>query len=298
VRGLSCFPAGTLVATADGLRPIESIVSGQRVWAYDLIASRWELRHVLRTYSRPCKGRATSVTVAGETIESTARHPYFVVRGEELEGRPRLEHLAQVPDGATTPGRWVDAMDLRAGDELLLRDGRIKQIDRVRLYASLDTVYNFEVDDLHCYAVGWSGVLVHNNNGDETGVTPESLRAASNDALDRGDYEKAIRLDDQASALERQQAASQPEAPPQQEAPQPAAARISVNQMNQEIQSGSAPMTVERVDTGKILGEQTHVHFTDGAALNLNGTWKHGGRPLSNAEIGWLRSFGWPSIPG
>ena len=167
-QGLSCFPAGTLVATADGLRPIESIVSGQKVWAYDLIASRWELRHVLRTYSRPCKGRATAVAVAGETIDSTARHPYFVVRGEDLEGRPRLEHLADVPEGATTPGRWVDAMDLRTGDELLLRDGRIERIDHVEVYASFDTVYNFEVDDLHCYAVGWSGVLVHNSNGDES----------------------------------------------------------------------------------------------------------------------------------
>ena len=45
---MSCFPAGTLVATSDGLRPIESIVAGQRVWAFDLITSQWLLRHVLR----------------------------------------------------------------------------------------------------------------------------------------------------------------------------------------------------------------------------------------------------------
>ena len=181
-RSLSCFPAGTQVATAEGLRPIESIVAGQRVWAYDLIASQWQLRHVLRAYSRPCEGNAASVTVAEETIESTSRHPYFVVRGEDLEGRPRLEHLAQVPKEATTPGRWVDAADLRVGDELLLRGGRIERIDHVRLYAFFDTVYNFEVEDLHCYAVGWSGVLVHNNNGPEGPVGRNAAPAGEGQA--------------------------------------------------------------------------------------------------------------------
>ena len=162
------------MATADGPRPIESVAGGERVWAYNLIASEWQLRRVLRTYSRPCEGNAATVTVAGETIDSTSRHPYFVVRGEGLEGRPRLEHLARVPDGATTPGRWVDAGDLQAGDELLLRGGRIGRIERVRLYSFLGRVYNFEVEDLHCYAVGRSGVLVHNNNGPEGGNAPNN----------------------------------------------------------------------------------------------------------------------------
>ena len=72
---------------------------------------------------------------------------------------------SQVPEGATTPGRWVNAVDLRIGDELQLRDGRIERIEHVRLYPFFDTVYNFEVEDLHCYAVGWSSILVHNANG-------------------------------------------------------------------------------------------------------------------------------------
>jgi hypothetical protein len=28
-------------------------------------------------------------------------------------------------------------------------------------------VYNFEVENLHCYTVGLNNVLVHNNNGQE-----------------------------------------------------------------------------------------------------------------------------------
>lgn len=155
------------MAAEDGPRPIESIVEGQLVWAYDLVAGGWRLRRVLRTYSRRCEGLAASVAVGGETIVSTSRHPYFVIRGDGLESRPRLPHLAETPDDASTPGRWVDAGDLRVGDELLPLDGRAARIEDVRLYPFLDAVYNFEVDDLHCYAVGRSGVLVHNNNGPE-----------------------------------------------------------------------------------------------------------------------------------
>jgi hypothetical protein len=66
--------------------------------------------------------------------------------------------------------------------------------------------------------------------------------------------------------------------------------------MNQEIYQGKAPGTVERVDTGKIRGEQTHVHLDDGSALNVDGTWKHGGRKLTIDEKEWLRGHGWTNI--
>ncbi len=167
---LSCFPAGTPVLVHEGARPIESIAEGQPVWGYDLVSSVWQLRRVLRTYSRLCEGLAASLTVAGETIVSTSRHPFLVIRGEDLDSRPRLGHLAEVPKGATTPGRWVDAADLRVGDELVLLDSQVGRVDQIQLYPFFDRVYNFEVDDLHCYAVGQAGILVHNNNGAEIPV--------------------------------------------------------------------------------------------------------------------------------
>lgn len=106
-----------------------------------------------------------------ETIEATVLHPFWVVRGEELDDRPRREHLATVPDDSTTPGRWVDAGDLRAGDMLLLRNGHIVPVRGVRIRPYDGDVYNFEVDEHHCYAVGWNGALVHNNNGLEKFAT-------------------------------------------------------------------------------------------------------------------------------
>ncbi len=70
----------------------------------------------------------------------------------------------------------------------------------------------------------------------------------------------------------------------------------SPNQLNQQVRQGKAPKDVKRVDAGKVPGEQSHVHFKDGAALNKDGTWKHGHRALTEAEKQWLQENGW-SLP-
>ncbi len=81
-----------------------------------------------------------------------------------------------MPEGATTPGRWVDAGDIRDGDELLLRDGRILPVQSVRCQPYKDKVYNFHVQDIECYAVGQTGVLVHNTNGESVQKAVQSLQ--------------------------------------------------------------------------------------------------------------------------
>lgn len=68
---------------------------------------------------------------------------------------------------------------------------------------------------------------------------------------------------------------------------------VSPNQLNKLINKGKAPKGIERVDTGKVKGEQTHVHFDDDSALNMDGTWKHGERDLTNAQRDWLQNNGW-----
>jgi hypothetical protein len=79
-----------------------------------------------------------------------------------------------VPSGATTPGRWVDAGDLRIGDEVLLRDGRVPPVTMCRQYHFTGYVYNLEVEELHCYAVGQNSALVHNNNMGDAGTSTVS----------------------------------------------------------------------------------------------------------------------------
>lgn len=72
--------------------------------------------------------------------------------------------------------------------------------------------------------------------------------------------------------------------------------RTSPNQMNQQVQRGQAPNTVDRVDSARFPHEQPHIEFKDGNALNIDGTWKHGGRALTNAEADWISGNGW-SLP-
>jgi hypothetical protein len=156
-----CFPAGTLVATGCGPEPIEEIRRDNQVWAFDLVTGTWRLCRVLQTFVHDFEGTSAFITVDGETIESTAGHPFWVVRGEDLADRNCPKHITP-PEGATTPGRWVEAGDVRVGDDLLLRDGRIVAVQAVRREQFKGKVYNFSVAELESYAVGVNNVLVHN----------------------------------------------------------------------------------------------------------------------------------------
>ena len=49
----------------------------------------------------------------------------------------------------------------------------------------------------------------------------------------------------------------------------------SVNQINKDVKTDKAPDGVRRADTGKVKGEQDHIHFKNGNALNRDGSWKH-----------------------
>ena len=105
-----------------------------------------------------------AVTVAGEVIESTGHHPWWVVRGEALGERPQPEHVPGNPAAYRGEGRWVDAIDLRVGDVLLLRSGEQAPVTSLVVRHARLPVYNFQVEDLHCYAVGHAQILVHNNS--------------------------------------------------------------------------------------------------------------------------------------
>jgi len=67
----------------------------------------------------------------------------------------------------------------------------------------------------------------------------------------------------------------------------------STNQIEQKIKKGQAPKNIKRADKGKVKGEQDHIHLEDGSALNKDGSWKHGGRDLTNKEKDWLADNGW-----
>ena len=71
-------------------------------------------------------------------------------------------------------------------------------------------------------------------------------------------------------------------------------AALSPNQMQKTVERGQAPKGIERVDKGNPdLFEQPHVHFQNGAALNKDGTWKHGNALLTDDQTKWLQDNEW-----
>ena len=84
------------------------------------------------------------IHVNKEEIVATPLHPFYVIE----KG-------------------WIGAVDLRAGDILVLQNGEYVIVELVQheILEAPIAVYNFEVEDFHTYYVGESLVLVHNMCG-------------------------------------------------------------------------------------------------------------------------------------
>ena len=138
---IQCFIAGTLVATKSGLVPIEDIQPGDLVWATDEETGETSLKEVVQTFRNETE-EWVHVKVNGEEITCTPMHPFY----SPVKG-------------------WTSAVDLRAGDILVMLNGEYVVVEQVQheLLESPETTYNFEVEDFHTYYVGDEPVLVHNS---------------------------------------------------------------------------------------------------------------------------------------
>ena len=139
-----CFVAGTKVLTEHGLRNIEDIQIGDKVYALNIDTNERELKEVTNTILS--YGTKTYKLTVGEIIvESTPRHEFYIVdKG------------------------WIRAYDLEVGDELVSKDGNMKitKIEQV-IYEELIPTYNLTVEDFHTYLITEYEVLVHNNASPE-----------------------------------------------------------------------------------------------------------------------------------
>ena len=132
---IQCFIAGTLVATKSGLVPIEDIQPGDLVWATDEETGETALKEVVQIFRNETE-EWVHVKVNGEEITCTPMHPFY----SPVKG-------------------WTSAVDLRAGDILVMLNGEYVVVEQVQheLLESPETTYNFEVEDYHTYYVGsWS----------------------------------------------------------------------------------------------------------------------------------------------
>ena len=137
----NCFIAGTLVATSDGMKPIEDIEVGDEVLAYDPETGEQAYKPVVRLF-RNTTDQWYHVHVNKQDITCTAEHPFYVADIDE----------------------FVPAKDLKAGQHVLLADGSYTVIDGILVeeLSTPETTYNFEVEDYHTYYVSKDKVLVHN----------------------------------------------------------------------------------------------------------------------------------------
>ena len=136
-----CFVAGTIVLAAEGIRVIESIEKGDHVWAWDEETGDVALKEVIETYINETD-EIVHLFVNGEEIVCTPSHPFY----SPVKG-------------------WTDAVNLRAGDILVLVNGEYVVVEKVQheILEAPVTVYNFQVEDYHTYYVTNMGILVHNN---------------------------------------------------------------------------------------------------------------------------------------
>ena len=144
-----CFVGGTMVLTAEGAQAIETVKAGDYVWAWDEETGEVALKEVVETYVNQTD-ELVHVFVNGEEIIATPAHPFY----SPVKG-------------------WTEAVRLRAGDILVLVNGKYVVVEKVQheILEAPVTVYNFQVADFHTYYVADSGVLVHNRCGGESLAT-------------------------------------------------------------------------------------------------------------------------------
>lgn len=91
-----CFPAGTMITTLTGERPIETIRRGDFVLAFDDVNQSFQWRCVVRLFENPEPDTMIDISIYGRQIRCTAGHPFWTKRG------------------------WVEAINLRGDDDLFV----------------------------------------------------------------------------------------------------------------------------------------------------------------------------------
>lgn len=137
---MSCFVAGTMVLTANGLIAIENIKTGDKVLSADPFSGATQEKRVIKTYQHEERD-LVQLTIDNEIITTTYNHPFYVAE----EG-------------------FVFANQLKIGTFLINKEGNRKIIERISYLKSSDPVrvYNLNIEDYHTYFVGRNSILVHN----------------------------------------------------------------------------------------------------------------------------------------
>lgn len=132
---------------ADGTKkPIRDVRLSDRVMAKDPLTDEKGSKQVTHLIRSSGPHVMVAVHLAdGTTIDATDHHPFWV-RGQ---------------------GKWIDAIDLKPGDQVETADGHQIAVAGVGISNRDLTAYNLSIANLHTYYAGNSPVLVHNAGCDE-----------------------------------------------------------------------------------------------------------------------------------
>jgi RHS repeat-associated protein len=141
-----CFAAGTLVATPEGLRPIETIAVG------DLVVSR-----------DPASGQTLSKSVT-ELVRRHGREIFEVAVITDSGAFRRIGRYQTTDDHPwrAASGKWLSTIQLRPGSLLQRENGKAARVVSVERTGRTASTYNLEVADFHTYFVGEQRLWVHN----------------------------------------------------------------------------------------------------------------------------------------
>ena len=169
----TCFAAGILVHTKNGLRPIEELQVGDLVLTWpeeELIPVR--PYHPFRLNNEYIYKPVTKTFVHEDQIIS-----HVVIRGNGNTANDD-EILRITPNHSVWSKRngWVQASTLKFGHTLKQADFSDNLIRGAKHGVERLTVFNIEVEDCHTYFVGEKGIWVHDKS---RSTTPESVRRQS-----------------------------------------------------------------------------------------------------------------------
>lgn len=121
-----------MVSTETGLRPIGEVNVGDRVQSFDFETGSWKLRTVTDRIDSTYEGSIVTVEAGKSKIEATIHHPFWVVKGHELDNRTTPRKFAEDEDqGQALLGRWVNSHELMAGDTIIGQDGKELVVEKI-----------------------------------------------------------------------------------------------------------------------------------------------------------------------
>ena len=156
---VSCFPAGTKVTVADGVRrPIEDIKVGDKVLTHTGV-----LKRVYKTIENDNMRHMVTLRPAnGLSVTMTEDHPVLVY-ADDADAPTDTLIDSELPD--EDGYRWVRAGDVRVGKDAVVffdTEGNkaLLPVGGKEFSEPVEKVYNLEVEDDHTYVA--EGIVVHN----------------------------------------------------------------------------------------------------------------------------------------